>query len=80
MAKKKAARKRPAPKRIRIPAGSIGVTYESIGCAVEQLLNHEGFTLADLEKTTIETSYERCYYESDSASIEVTWQDIYYEN
>lgn len=64
-----------AKKKPRIPRGNLNIGYDSIASAVEQLMDY-GFTLADLEKTSVELDWSGCYYESDTPSVMVEWGDI----
>jgi hypothetical protein len=73
-AKKKAAEKVEKPK-VRIPKGSMSCGYDSIATVIECLM-FKGFRLEDLSKTSIETDYSGCYYESDEPRICVEWNDI----
>ena len=73
-AKKKVAKKVEKPK-VRIPKGSMSCGYDSVSDLIENLIDR-GFRLEDLCKTSIETDYSGCYYESDTPSIHVVWENL----
>jgi len=74
-AKKKAAKKvEKTP--VRIKKGSLECSYVPVSYVVERLIKDWKFTLEDLEKTSIDFDYSGCYYESDTPSISVEWDDI----
>lgn len=73
-AKKKAVKKVEKPK-IRIPKGSMGCYGDSVANVVENLI-YKGFKVEDLNKAYLGNDYSFCYYESDTPSICVEWEDI----
>ena len=73
-AKKKAAKKVEKPK-VRIKKGSFSCSYDSVSMVLESLIRM-GFKLEDLKHTSIELSWDGCYYPDDNPSINVVWGDI----
>lgn len=73
-AKKKATKKVEKP-RVRIFAGSMSCSYDSVASIIECLMA-KGFRLEDLKHTSIELDYSGCYYPDDNPSISVMWNNI----